>query len=273
MTKNFMTPRRKLVIASWTRPTEANIFGKLEIDASNALRYLEHLRANSDARISITHLVGKAAALAMAAVPGINGRLLWGNFIPHESVDVTYLVTLEDGGNLAKAKVDNTDQKTVVEIADELGALAKRLREGKDDQFKKTQGPIAILPTWLLRPILWLTGWLTGSLGIGVKSLGLEKLPFGSCVITNVGMFGLDEGYAPQTPFARVPVWILVGAIKKKPWVIDDEVVVRPVLPIMATLDHRFVDGFQVAILAKTLRESLEQPWLLDGFEAAPWDD
>lgn len=270
---NYMTARRKLVIASWTRPTEGNIFGKLEIDASNALRYIEHLRSTSDAHISITHLVGKAASLAMAKVPGINGRLLFGRYIPHDSVDVTYLVALEDGGNLAKAKVEQTDQKTLVTIANELSDLAKKLREGKDEQFKKSQGPIDILPTWLLRPVLWLTGWLTGSLGIGVKALGLERFPFGSLVITNVGMFGLDEGYAPQTPFARVPVWILVGAIGKKAVVVDDQIVIRPILPLMATLDHRFVDGFQVGIMANTLRESLEKPWLLDGLDAPPWAD
>ena len=33
--------------------------------------------------------------------------------------------------------------------------------------------------------------------------LGLEAFPFGSAVITSVGMMGLDEGFAPPTPFAR----------------------------------------------------------------------
>ena len=40
--------------------------------------------------------------------------------------------------NLAKAKVDNIDKKSVSEIAAELRALAVRLRAGKDDEFKKT---------------------------------------------------------------------------------------------------------------------------------------
>ncbi len=269
--KNYMTVRRKLVIASWTRPTEGNIFGKLNIDATNALRYIEHLRETGDEKVTITHLVGKACALAMAATPGLNGRILWGRYIPHETVDITFLAALDDGGNLAQVKVPETDTKSVTEIAQALQQKLGRLRSGEDDQFKKSQGPLKALPTWLIRPILWLTGWLTGALGLDMPMFGLRSFPFGSLVITNVGMFGLDEGYAPQTPFARVPVWVLMGAVGKKPVVVDDEVVVRPILPLMATLDHRFIDGAQLGSVAKTIRDTLENPWKLDGLEAAPW--
>jgi pyruvate dehydrogenase E2 component (dihydrolipoamide acetyltransferase) len=265
-----MSTRRKLVIASWTRPTEGNIFGKLEIDATAAERYLEVLRRTTGEKVTLTSLVGKAAALAMAKARGLNGRILFGRYIPHQTVDITFLVALEDGGNLAKAKVANTDKKSVVEIARELNAMSDRLRRGEDTEFEKSQGPLKLLPTWIIRPILWLTGWLTGALGVEMKLFGLERFPFGSLVITNVGMFGLEEGYAPQTPFARVPVWMLVGAVKKKPVVIDDQIVIRPMLPLMTTLDHRFVDGAQLGTLAKLIRDGLEQPWTLDGLERAP---
>ena len=270
--QSFMTVRRKLVIASWTRPTEGNIYGKLTVDATQAQRYVDHVRERSGEKVTITHLVGKACALALAQAPSLNGRIFLGRYVPHDTVDITFLVALEGGGNLAKAKVAQTDKKSVADIARELREMAERLRQGKDDQFKKSQGPLHALPTWLIRPILWLTGWLTGALGIEMKVFGLERFPFGSLVVTNVGVFGLDEGYAPQTPFARVPVWVLVGAVKKQPVVVDDQVVVRPILPLMATLDHRFVDGAQLGTMARTLRDVLENPWKLDGLAAAPWD-
>jgi pyruvate dehydrogenase E2 component (dihydrolipoamide acetyltransferase) len=269
---DFMTVRRKLAIASWTTPTEGNIYGKLVVDASSLQRYADHVRETTGEKVTVTHLVGKACALAMAQAPSLNGRIFLGRFIPHSTVDITFLVTLEGGSNLAKAKVEGTDKKSVADIARELREMAERLRQGKDDQFKKSQGPLHVLPTWLIRPIVWLTGWLTGALGIEVKVFGLERFPFGSLVVTNVGVFGLDEGYAPQTPFARVPVWVLVGAIKKQPVVVDDQVVVRPLLPLMATLDHRFVDGAQLGTMARTLRDVLENPWKLDGLTAPPWE-
>ena len=127
-----------------------------------------------------------------------------------------------------------------------------------------------MLPTWLIRPILWLTGFLTGALGVDMKALGLEAFPFGACVISNVAMFGLDEGYQPPTPFARVPLYVLVGAVRPRVVYHEGEVVVQPQLTLSATIDHRFIDGAQGGLLAREVRSLLESPWRLDGLDHPP---
>jgi pyruvate dehydrogenase E2 component (dihydrolipoamide acetyltransferase) len=259
-----MTTRRKLAIASWTSPKEGNIYGKLTVDATKALEYIDHLNANSGEKVTITHLVGKIVAEALKKTPSLNGYIRLGRYIPHQTVDVAFLVNLEGGQNLAKAKITNADQKSVLQIAAELRELAERLRKGKDENFQKSQGPLNWMPTWLLRPIVWFTGFLTASLGISVKALGLEAFPFGSCIVTSVGMLGIDEGFAPPTPWARVPLYVLVCTIRDQVHVENGEIVVRPMLTITATIDHRFVDGYQAATLANTARELLSNPWLLE---------
>lgn len=263
-----MTTRRKLAIATWSAPREGNIYGKLTIDATNALAYLDELRARTGEKVTITHLVGVAVGRALAQAPSLNGYLRLGRYIPHDTVDVAFLVALEDGANLAKAKIAHVDRKGVVDVARELRELAERLRSGKDEAFKKSQGPLQWMPTWLIRPVVWLTGLLTASFGLSVPALGLERFPFGSCIITSVGMFGLDEGYAPPTPFARVPVYVLVGAVREAPAVVDGALTIRKQLTITATVDHRFMDGFQGGVLARVVRDVLENPWQLG--EAQP---
>ncbi len=265
-----MTTRRKLAIATWSSPREGNIYGKLTVDMTESLRYIEHLRRVSGEKVTVTHLVGRAVAEALAQAPGLNGRIFLGRYIPHETVDITYLVSLEEGADLAKAKVNQADQKSVVDIAKELRELAGRLHKGKDENFEKNKGVLRLLPTWLLRPLINFMGYLTGAMGVQIKALGLERFPFGSCIITSVGMFGLDEGYAPPTPFARVPVYVLLGSVAEKPAVVDGQLAVRPQMTITATIDHRFLDGFQGGILAKIVRRILENPWQLDGAKAPP---
>jgi pyruvate dehydrogenase E2 component (dihydrolipoamide acetyltransferase) len=262
--------RRKLAIATWKAPAEGNIFGKLTVDATHLLAYAEYLRRTTGEKVTVTHLVGKAVANALAKTPSLNGRIHLGRYIPHDTVDVTYLVALEEGMDLAKAKVANADRKSVRETAADLRERAARLRQGKDDDFEKSKGALRVLPTWLLRPILWLTGWLAGSWGLDIPALGVTRFPFGSCVLTSVGMFGLDEGYAPFTPFARVPLLVVLGAVKDRPAVVDGRIVVRPQVTITATIDHRFLDGFQGGVLAKTMSDQLQHPWKLDGAESPP---
>jgi len=261
--------RRKLAIATWSSPREGNIYGKLVMDAGEAVAYVEHLRKTTGEKVTVGHIVGKAAAMAMKAAPGLNGRIVLGKYVPHETVDVTFLVALEDGRDLAKTKIPSADEKSVADIAKALAEGAGKLRGGKDADFEKSKGIVRALPSWLLKPMLWTTGFLTGSLGLA--AFGLEPFPFGSCVITNVGAFGVDEGYAPPTPFARVPVLILVGAVRDQPAVVAGKVVPRPLVTITATVDHRFIDGAQLGQLAKVLRKGFEEPWTLDGLAKAPW--
>jgi pyruvate dehydrogenase E2 component (dihydrolipoamide acetyltransferase) len=262
-----MSTRRKLAIASWRSPREGNIYGKLTVDMGAALAYVERKRTESGEKITINHLVGKAVAMGLRKAPGLNGYLRFGSYIPHERVDISFLVAIDDGADLGKAKVVDADRKSVVEIARELRERAERLRAGRDDEFNKSKGLLRMMPTWLLRPIVWLTGFLTGALGLSVKALGLEAFPFGAVIITNVGVFNLDEGYVPPTPFARVPIYVLVGAVRERPAVVDGQVVPRPQLTLTATIDHRFVDGAQGGVLAKVMREVLENPDSLDGAE------
>lgn len=259
-----MTTRRKLAIATWSAPREGNIYGKLTLDATEALAYIAHLRATTGEKVSMTHLVGKVVGNALAQAPGLNGYIRFGRYVPHGRVNVTYLVALEDGADLAKAKVDDIDKKPVLEVAKELRQRAERLRAGKDAEFEKSKGPLQLLPTWLIRPLLKVTGWLTGSLGVSVPAFGLEAFPFGSCVVTSVGMFGLDEGFAPFTPFARVPVLVLVGAVRDGVVAVDGVPTVRKQVTITATIDHRFLDGFQGGVLARVIREQIEDPWRLE---------
>jgi len=77
-------------------------------------------------------------------------------------------------------------------------------------------------------------------------------------------MFGLDEGFVPPTPFARVPIYVLVGAVSDRPTVVDGEIIVQKQLTITATLDHRFVDGFEGGRLAKIMRSVFEDPRQLE---------
>jgi len=263
--------RRKLAISTWSPPAEGNIYGKLTLDVSKALQYVEHLRKKDGEKVTIAHVVGKAVGKALEAAPGLNGRIVFGKFVPHQSVDVTFLVALENGKDLAKTKISNTNERSISDIARELGKGASKLRDGKDEGFEKSKGLLKALPTWLLKPILWTTGYVTSALGI--PAMGLEAFPFGSAIITNVGSFGLEEAYAPPTPFARVPVLILVGAVKDQPAVVDGQLAIRPQLTITATIDHRFIDGAELAILAKIVRQGIEEPWTLEGLTTPPWEN
>ncbi|MBA3265024.1 MAG: 2-oxo acid dehydrogenase subunit E2, partial [Nocardioidaceae bacterium] len=63
------------------------------------------------------------------------------------------------------------------------------------------------------------------------------------------------------------PIYLAVGAVRDAPVVVDGSVVVRPQLVLVATGDHRIVDGAQAGRITTVLRELLAEPARLD----TPW--
>jgi pyruvate/2-oxoglutarate dehydrogenase complex dihydrolipoamide acyltransferase (E2) component len=256
--------RRKLAIATWAAPREGNIHGKLTVDAHEALAWIDTTRERTGEKVTVTHLVGAAVARALAAEPSLNGTIRFGRFVPHDRVDLTFLVAMPDGSDLAKARVDDVDRRHPADVAHELHERVERLRTGTDEDWERSKGAIRLLPTWLLRRVLWLTGWLASSLGLDLPALGVQRHAFGSAVVTNVGMFGVDEAYVPPTPFARVPLWVLIGAVREEPTVREGRLVATPRVTLTVTIDHRFIDGFQAGTLAAEFRRIFADPWSLD---------
>ena len=119
---------------------------------------------------------------------------------------------------------------------------------------------LAKLPPRALRAALHVGAWLTSDLNLDLSSLGMPRQAFGGAMITSVGMWGIGHAYSPLAHYYRVPVLVLVGAVRKVPVAIEDQVVVRPMLTLTATFDHRYVDGFHAAQFAEAVRSYCDAP-------------
>lgn len=251
---------RKIAAATWSHPNDPQIYGDLEIDATPLLEFIDEAQRVTGVKLTITHMVGKAIGYALVEHPELNVRLYRGHFVPRESVDIFFIVSAEAGAELSGVKVVNTDKKAVVDIAKELADRAGRIRTGTDEEFGKTKSMLAGTPTRLLHLSMRVAAWITTDRDKDLKKRGLPRQPFGSAMITSVGMFGIQHAYAPLSPYYRIPFLVLVGEVTDKPVVVDGEIVVRPMLTLAATMDHRYVDGFHAARLARHVREYCAEP-------------
>lgn len=255
-----MSLRRKIAIATWDAPREGNIYGKLTLDVRPALQYIQKLREERGVHITITHLVTRAIALTLQKSSGLNGYISFGHFIEHKTVDLSILVALDGGKNLSMVKLQEVDKQSITQIAKKLNQRTAEIRSGKDLSIKQNMQTAKLIPWFLLKPLLKLIGWLSTSIGCSIPAFGIQAFPFGAAIITNVGTFGVDEAYVPPTPFAGVPLYILIGVVKDAVYPEEGEVKIRKEMTLTATLDHRFVDGAQAAALADTLKSVFADP-------------
>lgn len=255
-----LTGWRKMASALWDAPRDPQIYGWLELDATALLAFIRELRGR--ARVTPTHVVGRAVARALAAVPDLNVRLVGDHAVPRPSIDIFFITALIEGGrrDLSGVKIVDMDRKDVVTVADELAERSARKKRGEDREYSQAKRMLTRLPSPLLRVALKGVAWLVGERGVGIPWLGLEASPFGSAMVSSVGMLGVPTGFSPLVWLYRVPLMVLVGEISDKPLAVGGKVEVRPVLPVTFTADHRYADGAHLGHALQAFREYLERP-------------
>lgn len=99
-----------------------------------------------------------------------------------------------------------------------------------------------------------------GDLGTKAKDnkLTLDDLSGGTFSITNGGVFGSML----STPILNPPQSGILGmhGINKRPIVVNDEIVIRPMMYLALTYDHRIIDGREAVLFLRTIKEVLEDP-------------
>jgi pyruvate dehydrogenase E2 component (dihydrolipoamide acetyltransferase) len=172
-------------------------------------------------KISINDILIKACALALFKNPKVNSAWYGDKIIQFGNVDISVAVAIDDG--LMTPIVRNANQKSLIQISNEVKELAKKAKSQK------------------LKP---------------------EEYQGGGFTISNLGMYSIKSFYAiinpPQSCILsiggtrEIPAYGKSGNLEKK-----------QVMNISLSCDHRVVDGATAAIFLSTFKRFVENPSLM----------
>lgn len=194
-----------------------------EIDMTEIVRLRERLKKFAEEQnVKLTYLpfIIKAVATALKKHPYFNA------VVDDEKGEIILKkyynigVAVDTPDGLIVPVIKDVDKKSIIQIARELEDISNRAREGK---------------------------------------LNLEELQDGTFSITNVGSIGGVFAF-PVIDYPRVAI-LGTHKIKKVPVVNDrDEIVIRYMMFVSLSFDHRVVDGAEAARFTRTLSRILENP-------------
>ncbi|MGB5696488.1 MAG: 2-oxo acid dehydrogenase subunit E2 [Polyangiales bacterium] len=264
--KNLSSWRRMAAVA-WSPPDDPTIYGTIDLDMTEALAFLPKESERAGEHLTVTHLVTKAIADTLGAHPECNCVIRRGRIFERDDVDISVLVAVPPGdagheqeADLSEALVRRADRKSIAEIAKEIREGARKVRKHEDPLLERTKKLFDLMPPAVMGPMLRLVARLQYDFNLDLSAVGIPNDPFGSAIVTSVGVLGISEAFPPLLTFTRVPAILAVGAVEQKPGVRDGQVVVVPTMRIAATFDHRVIDGFQGGKLAKTFKEIMQDP-------------
>ena len=89
-------------------------------------------------------------------------------------------------------------------------------------------------------------------------SLTIEELQGGTFTVTNGGVFGS----LLSTPIVNAPQSAILGMhkIQERPVVVDGQIVVRPMMYLAVSYDHRIIDGREAVQFLVAIKDCLEDP-------------
>ena len=92
-------------------------------------------------------------------------------------------------------------------------------------------------------------------------NISVEEMDGGTFTISNGGVFGSLMG----TPIINPPQSAILGmhGVFDRPVAIKGEVVIRPMMYIALTYDHRLIDGREAVVFLKKIKEAVEEPGII----------
>lgn len=189
-----------------------------DYDVTNLVSMRQQMVEMTGSKVSLNDFLIRGIALALAQHPNVNAS--WGDeaITQHGDIHVGVAVATADG--LITPVIRNADQKSVLEIATEVRALAEKAknRKLKPDEYQGSTFTISNLGAW-----------------------GIEEF---TAIINPPNAAILAIGAAEARPVADA----------------NRQVVVRDRMKVTMSCDHRVIDGATGAEFLKTLRQFVEQP-------------
>ena len=243
-TEPFGGNRRMVAAAAANGRESDTIHLMTEVDISGPRRLIAQYRERTGQRLSLTGYVVTCLARSLDDFPRFNSFRKGGRLITLDDLTISVLFERDiDGRNVPEPiGIRVANRKTYRQINDELRAAqqpaGQRLGSATGTEW------IRFIPSFLLRTFIRLAS----------RNIGMQKR-FGVVGVTAVGMFG--SGPMWILPLTSATVTVAVGAIAKRPTLVDGELQEREHLCLTVSFDHDIVDGAPATRFTRRFAELL----------------
>ena len=251
----FITPSR----------IERQVYGTVSIDATNLLAYIAEKKATEGNVVSLYTTIIAALVRMIAIKPRMNRFVKGYRTYQREKIDV---------GHIAMASMDEDSVRMIhktpfepeADIFDVSIGIIRDIKEMKNGEAFGSNRFISKLgkgPKFYVKLIYHLSDFLDRH-GHPPKAY-METDPFHSSVfVSNLGSIKCIPPLHHLSEYGTNSFFVSIGPVEDRPAVVNGEIVVRPFIDLVLTLDDAIADGFYFSNAIRTLREILNDPRVLE---------
>ena len=209
----------RMVQSKFTAP---HLYFSQRVNLEKLLEVRKQINEAQEKKTSVTDYIAKAVIKTLKKYPDFNVSLMGDKIVRYRSINIGIAVAAP--GGLIVPVIKNANDKSVVELSRDAGALFEKARTGKLKQ---------------------------------------EEYTGGTFTISNLGMFGIDNFTAiinqPEVGILAVSA-TKDEAVVVKDESGNKVIAIKPMMNITLTADHRVVDGLIAAQFVTEIQRLLENP-------------
>src|SRR4051812_38178880 len=96
--KDDLSSFRKIAIGTWQTAYDPSVYGTMHLRMDEAMKYIAEFRQKTGRRLTISHLLAKAAAAVMQECPDANAILRFNRIYLRQRIGVFFQVVMTDEG-------------------------------------------------------------------------------------------------------------------------------------------------------------------------------
>src|SRR3954451_11819165 len=163
--KDDVSSFRKIAIGTWRTAYDPSVYGTIELRMDRALQYIRDFREKTGKKLTVSHMIAKAAAMVLKECPDANALLRWNRVYLRKRIGVFFQVVMTDEGahkvDLSGATLYDVEDKSAEQIVDEFNDKVAAVRARKDPALEKTRKTFLGIPYFALNGVLRLISFLS----------------------------------------------------------------------------------------------------------------
>lgn len=232
------------------------------IDLTNIDKYLKKKnKKNIEYKYNVFQIMVTAMLKILYLRPKMNYFIQNSNLYERFEKSASFVVKKEfaDNGQEGLAFIYGKPEYTINDIHDKIYKIVHHERSGGSDGSSDMMDILNKLPRFLGKFIVHIIMFLDRK-GMCPSFLVESDPYYSSVVLTNLGSIKLHSGYHHLTNWGTNSLFVAIGEIKKRPFVIKGKNVMKNSLDIGLTIDERIADGYYYSRTVRLLKYLLENP-------------
>ncbi len=254
-------PYRRLMQHIMITRNESVVYFDDYVVADELLDYLAKAKEKFGADIS--HCLVAACAVGLAEAPTMNQFVMGRRLYQRKQREIAFSMkrkAMSKKAKIAVVKKAIRDGETFRQFCERVNEEINVQRSDKKTYADKEYNLFTMVPRPALNWAVTLFRWMDYHNILPASFIKTDGM-YASIFVANLGSLKMRAGFHHLYEWGNCPLFMMVGRVEEKPWVVDGEVVPRKILHIRWTYDERIDDGLSARFGLDAARRVLEHPF------------